>query len=159
MRLRVKQANLTRILNLMSSCGLIERATHGKQAIFELTSSGIEAVPPADTSTDKSATVRNTPTWPGLEVVACQLLTRRHLKDFTESISKIDALLNQMKIERFRKRWKIEFPSGRLVGYRKMDLRWRARLLIFLRSGRSKSKTCHPTSQNQYSRPRRILAW
>jgi DNA-binding MarR family transcriptional regulator len=89
MRLRVKQANLTRILNLMSSCGLIERATHGKQAIFELTSSGIEAVPPADTSTDKSATVRNTPTWPGLEVVALsaadqatfERFYRKHIED------------------------------------------------------------------------------
>lgn len=42
-KLDLKQANLTRILNMMSSAGLVERATYGKQALYQLTPLGIKA--------------------------------------------------------------------------------------------------------------------
>ncbi len=42
-KLCLKQANLTRILNMMSSAGLIERATYGKQALYQLTPLGVKA--------------------------------------------------------------------------------------------------------------------
>lgn len=40
----LKQANLTRILNMMSSARLIERTVYGRRAIFELTKLGEEEV-------------------------------------------------------------------------------------------------------------------
>jgi predicted transcriptional regulator len=40
-RVDLKQANLSRILNMMSSAGLIERTSYGKQAFFQLTRSGL----------------------------------------------------------------------------------------------------------------------
>ena len=42
-KLGLKQANLTRVLNMMSSAGLIERATYGKQALYQLTPLGVKA--------------------------------------------------------------------------------------------------------------------
>lgn len=42
--LSLRQANLTRVLNLALSTGLVERRAHGKQAWFELTREGLEAV-------------------------------------------------------------------------------------------------------------------
>ncbi len=44
-KLRLAQANLTRVLNLMVAAGLIERSTHGQHASFRLTVTGIEALP------------------------------------------------------------------------------------------------------------------
>ncbi len=40
LRVNLKQANLSRILNMMSSAGLIERTSYGKQALFQLTRTG-----------------------------------------------------------------------------------------------------------------------
>jgi len=40
-QLRLGQANLTRVLNLMASSGLVERVKFGKQAIFQLTTLGV----------------------------------------------------------------------------------------------------------------------
>ena len=42
-QLGLRQANLTRILNLVSSAGLIERSSWGKHAIFQLTRPGSDA--------------------------------------------------------------------------------------------------------------------
>ena len=41
--LSLGQANLTRVLNLMSTAGLIERTTLGKEAVFSLSRSGLDA--------------------------------------------------------------------------------------------------------------------
>jgi predicted transcriptional regulator len=43
-RLNLKEANLSRVLNLMTASGLIDRTTHGRQAFFRLTSLGTEAI-------------------------------------------------------------------------------------------------------------------
>ena len=43
-RLQLKQSNLSRILNMMSSARLIERTVYGRRAIFELTPFGSKAV-------------------------------------------------------------------------------------------------------------------
>jgi hypothetical protein len=42
-RLGLAQANLTRVLNLMLAAGLLERTTHGKEAIFALSRAGMDA--------------------------------------------------------------------------------------------------------------------
>lgn len=42
-RLRIKQANLTRVINMMMAARLVERSTHGKQAVLQLTRDGLEA--------------------------------------------------------------------------------------------------------------------
>ncbi|MDO9712240.1 hypothetical protein [Paracraurococcus lichenis] len=41
--LSLGQANLTRVLNLMSAVGLVERTTLGKEAVFSLSRAGFEA--------------------------------------------------------------------------------------------------------------------
>ena len=41
--LSLGQANLTRVLNLMSAAGLIERTTLGKEAVFSLSRRGLDA--------------------------------------------------------------------------------------------------------------------
>jgi hypothetical protein len=43
-RLNLKQSNLTRILNLAALPGLVERTAYGKQAIFQMTQLGAEAL-------------------------------------------------------------------------------------------------------------------
>jgi predicted transcriptional regulator len=42
-QLSLGQANLTRVLNLMSAAGLIERTTLGKEAVFNLSRNGLDA--------------------------------------------------------------------------------------------------------------------
>lgn len=42
--LSLNQANLTRVLNMLTAAGLVERRTHGRQAAFELTKTGTEAL-------------------------------------------------------------------------------------------------------------------
>jgi predicted transcriptional regulator len=42
-QLSLGQANLTRVLNLMSTAGLVERTTLGKEAVFRLSRSGLDA--------------------------------------------------------------------------------------------------------------------
>ena len=42
-QLSLGQANLTRVLNLMSAAGLIERTTLGKEAVFSLSRGGLDA--------------------------------------------------------------------------------------------------------------------
>jgi predicted transcriptional regulator len=51
-RLDLKEANLSRILNLMMASGLVDRTAHGKEALFRLTNLGADAakqfvVPPS----------------------------------------------------------------------------------------------------------------
>jgi DNA-binding HxlR family transcriptional regulator len=41
--LSLDQANLTRVLNLMSTAGLVERTSLGKEAVFSLSRSGLDA--------------------------------------------------------------------------------------------------------------------
>jgi DNA-binding HxlR family transcriptional regulator len=41
--LGLAQANLTRVLNMMSVAGLVERSSFGKEAIFALTRAGVDA--------------------------------------------------------------------------------------------------------------------
>lgn len=43
-RLGLAQANLTRVLNLMSEAGLVERTTLGKEAVFALSRAGIASM-------------------------------------------------------------------------------------------------------------------
>jgi DNA-binding MarR family transcriptional regulator len=43
-RLKLKQANLTRVLNIMCVAGLIERVAYGRRATFQLTRSGSSAL-------------------------------------------------------------------------------------------------------------------
>ncbi len=42
-QLSLGQANLTRVLNLLLAAGLIERTTLGKEAVFSLSRTGLDA--------------------------------------------------------------------------------------------------------------------
>lgn len=56
--LGLAQANLTRVLNLMLTAGLLERSACGKRASFRLTRRGVEAAPPMHAPTPADAHIQ-----------------------------------------------------------------------------------------------------
>jgi len=87
--LNLKQANLTRVLNLMSLAGLIERLPKGREAVFRLTSTGhAETVKIAHAITKDAAHLTNTIALPPLRPA---LEKPQYLSELSREFANINA--------------------------------------------------------------------